>query len=171
MTPERQRVHETKQLQRLRTLRERKALDKRTAAQRAREAAAEQVRRQEEQVATLHDKLERLQLYVAGEGAAELPRLSAYMDARREALFESWERAQSDLVDDKEALAQADSTLRDAHQAWTRALSLSRAADELLVTARRDEARGSEQRLEREDLPLAMSAIDSSSVSTCSARE
>jgi hypothetical protein len=169
VTPERQRVQDTKQLQRLRTLREQKALAKRAAAQRARDAAAQAVHNQEARVAALHDKLARLQHYVSGEGAADLPRLSYYMDARREALFESWERAQSDLYDDKEALMQADAALRDAHAAWTRALSLSQASEELLVTARRDEARGAERRLEREDVCLLAAPRDFSCTSQSTA--
>ena len=154
MTDTARQLQDARQLQRLRELRERKALSA------LRQAEAE-VATAEHAVAERQAAMDRLQLArdqlserIVGACAPQLGRLAIYASAAQEDLDDQLERTEYALIDDEEALTEAQQAAEAARRAWLRAVSQSGAADTLVDDARRGLLREREARLEREDAPL-----------------
>jgi hypothetical protein len=150
MTPERQRVHEAQQLQRLRQLREDQARRARAQAQAALDEAREAVQRREAEVRRHRGARGELVERVCAD-AKSLPLLAPYVSARREDLDDLLERAEYALIDDEEARDEAQQTLDDASAAWRASLARRDAAGDLLTRARKEQLQAGERRAERED--------------------
>lgn len=143
-------VAETRALLRLRTLREDGA--RRALAQcRVDEAAAHAVVEQRQrQIAALRQARVALLDWVSGAGAPDLPRLQGIAAARLAALDDELERAEVDLIDERQALLKAEQASAAALAAWQRAQARREAVGRLADDARRAQALQREQRAERE---------------------
>jgi hypothetical protein len=157
MRPEQQRVEQARQLQRLRQLREERALRLRAEAQRECDAAQAAVRQREAELAEQRQARSDL-LHRAVHEAMHLTRLAPYLSARRDDLDDKLERAEYALIDDVEALEEASAGLHQASLRWRAARARDDAASDLLARARCDQRQAIEGRAEREDAPQALSA-------------
>ena len=154
MTDPARQLHDARQLQRLRDLRERKALTALRAAE-AEVAAAEQaVVERQRAMERLQSARDQLSQRIVRDCAPQLGKLAAYASATQEDLDDQLERTEYALIDDEEALTEAQQAAEAARRAWLRAVSQSGAADTLVDDARRGLLREREARLEREDAPL-----------------
>lgn len=143
-------VDATRQLLRLRALREDTA---RSALDRCRRTQAEcqgAVQRREQQIVLVRRDRSSLLGWLCGAGATELPRLAPAAGARLAALDEEIERAELALGDERIALADATRAVAAAQADWVRARGRREAVAELADAARRVFARNREQRAERE---------------------
>ena len=153
MTDPGRQLQDARQLQRLRELRERKALT-------AFRAAEAEVARAQQALDERQRTMERLQLArddlgrrIVGDCAPQMGRLSGYVSATQEDLDEQLERTEYALIDDEEALSNAQGHAAQAHAAWLRAVSQSGSAETLVGDARKALLRERDRRLEREDAP------------------
>ena len=153
MTDPGRQLQDARQLQRLRELRERKALT-------AFRAAEAEVARAQQALDERQRTMERLQLArddlsrrIVGDFAPQMGRLSGYVSATQEDLDEQLERTEYALIDDEEALSNAQGHAAQAHAAWLRAVSQSGSAETLVGDARKALLRERDRRLEREDAP------------------
>jgi flagellar biosynthesis chaperone FliJ len=144
------RSSELRQLQRLRDLREAAARRAHEAARQRRDAALDAVRACEAKLEAMRLERERAAAFVAGDGAALMPRLSGVAAAHRAALDDRIERAEYQLIDDEDALAEADAALQAAHAVWLHARSRVEAVGHLQQAARRGAAQAAERRDEFE---------------------
>ena len=152
---ERREIDDLRQLLRLRELRE-------DAARRAHEASRvqrdEALRAVQERDALLQQQRAQrsdLSAYTAGAGASAMPRLAGYASARRDLLDDRIERNEYALIDDEEALAEAERHLQQASDAWAQARARTQAVETLGDSTRRRALRAAEQRAERElEMPL-----------------
>lgn len=153
MTDPGRQLQDARQLQRLRELRERKALTAFRAAEaevaRAQQALDERQRTME-RLQRARDDLGRR---IVGDCAPQMGRLSGYVSATQEDLDEQLERTEYALIDDEEALSNAQGHAAQAHAAWLRAVSQSGSAETLVGDARKALLRERDRRLEREDAP------------------
>lgn len=153
MTDPGRQLQDARQLQRLRELRERKALTAFRAAEaevaRAQQALDERQRTME-RLQRARDDLGRR---IVGDFAPQMGRLSGYVSATQEDLDEQLERTEYALIDDEEALSNAQAHAAQAHAAWLRAVSQSGSAETLVGDARKALLRERDRRLEREDAP------------------
>lgn len=137
-------------LLRLRVLREDAARGE-LQRRRADEAAArEVVDRRLRQIDTLRGARRALLAWQTGEGAADAPRVQPYAAARMAALDDELERAEVELIDERQALQRAGQALQAAQAAWVRASARRQAVDRLAADTRRALALQSERRAERE---------------------
>ncbi|QTD45506.1 hypothetical protein [Ottowia testudinis] len=151
--------HDARQLQRLRDLRERKAL---AALQQAESdvATAEQVLLERQQTMDrLQRAREQLSQRIVGDCAAQLGRLAVYASATQEDLDDRLERTEYALIDDEDALSEAREKAAQARAAWLRAVSQSGSAQTLVGDARKAVLRERDTRLEREDAPARTSPL------------
>ena len=153
MTDPGRQLQDARQLQRLRELRERKALTAFRAAEaevaRAQQALDERQRTME-RLQRARDDLGRR---IVGDFAPQMGRLSGYVSATQEDLDEQLERTEYALIDDEEALSNAQGHAAQAHAAWLRVVSQSGSAETLVGDARKALLRERDRRLEREDAP------------------
>lgn len=153
MTDPGRQLQDARQLQRLRELRERKALTAFRAAEaevaRAQQALDERQRTME-RLQRARDDLGRR---IVGDCAPQMGRLSGYVSATQEDLDEQLERTEYALIDDEEALSNAQAHAAQARAAWLRAVSQSGSAQTLVGDARKALLRERDRRLEREDAP------------------
>ena len=153
MTDPGRQLQDARQLQRLRELRERKALTAFRAAEaevaRAQQALDERQRTME-RLQRARDDLGRR---IVGDCAPQMGRLSGYVSATQEDLDDQLERTEYALIDDEEALSNAQGHAAQAHAAWLRAVSQSGSAETLVGDARKALLRERDRRLEREDAP------------------
>lgn len=153
MTDPGRQLQDARQLQRLRELRERKALTAFRAAEaevaRAQQALDERQRTME-RLQRARDDLGRR---IVGDCAPQMGRLSGYVSATQEDLDEQLERTEYALIDDEEALSNAQGHAAQAHAAWLRVVSQSGSAETLVGDARKALLRERDRRLEREDAP------------------
>lgn len=153
MTDPGRQLQDARQLQRLRELRERKALTAFRAAEaevaRAQQALDERQRTME-RLQRARDDLGRR---IVGDFAPQMGRLSGYVSATQEDLDEQLERTEYALIDDEEALSNAQAHAAQARAAWLRAVSQSGSAQTLVGDARKSLLRERDRRLEREDAP------------------
>ncbi len=145
-----QTVQEAQALLRLRRMREEAA---RVSMVRCREQQAECQRIVEKRLVQLTEARRcrsGLLGEVHGPGAALAPRTWPYASARLAALDDELERAEVELVDERDDLQQAGRALDAARAAWVREQARRRAVDELLTATRQAHAARQAQRLERE---------------------
>lgn len=149
-----QQLAAAQQLQRLRELRERKALQvyQRTEMD-ARDALAK-VREREAQIRALQAQRLALQQRLIGEYAARLGAVAAYAGAAQEVLDDQLERAEYALIDEEEELFNARKRSDAARHAWLRAMAQHQACTTLRDDARKGQQRELEARLDREDPPV-----------------
>lgn len=147
------------ELARLRRLREDQALRARSLAAGVRDAAQQACLARQAQIEA--HRRARDELAQALCANPELLRWAAHAKARRELIEDRLERAEYALLDDQEALADAERRLADAGAAWRRAHARHDAACDLLREACRSAQRAAEHRAESEDphsaIPLARS--------------
>jgi flagellar biosynthesis chaperone FliJ len=145
-----ERIAELAQLLRLRRLREEAARIERDAKRAERDAAQAAVAETEREVERLRLERAALAAAVAGEMAASMPRLGPFAISRREVLDDLFERAEYALIDDEEALAEAQEALEEAHAVWLQARARCEAVEQLDRRTRRGVAQAVERRTERE---------------------
>lgn len=147
---ERREIGELKQLVRLRELREDAARRAHEVCRTQRDEARRAVREREAELQAQRAQRDDLAAYTAGDGASAMPRLSGYASARRDLLDDRIERNEYALIDDEEALAEAERALQRAREDWARARARTQAVETLRDTTTRGAARAGEQRAERE---------------------
>ena len=143
-------VREAQTLLRLRLMREDAA---RVSLQRCREREAQCRRVVEQRVAQIarvrQSRLEMVQ-WLSDTGTADVPRTWPYAGARLAALEDELERAQVELIDERDELAAATQEADAARAAWARESARRQAVEQLADEARREALRQQEQRVERE---------------------
>ncbi len=143
-------VREAQTLLRLRLMREEAA---RVSLQRCREREAQCRRVVEQRVAQIarvrQSRLEMVQ-WLSDTGTADVPRTWPYAGARLAALEDELERAQVELIDERDELAAATREADVARAAWARESARRQAVEQLADEARRESLRRHEQRAERE---------------------
>ncbi|HET9642761.1 MAG TPA: hypothetical protein VFP68_05285 [Burkholderiaceae bacterium] len=152
------RFAELRQLLRLRELRQEGARADREARRAERDHVAALLQEHQAQLEELNLKRRALADWVAGEGASSMTQLQAFANARHAFLAEACERAEYAVLDDQEALANAEQQLAQAHERWIRACSQTQSVERLLARTRADMARRSELRAEREIEPAVRPA-------------
>ena len=143
-------LEEPAMLLRLRRLREERAARERAQAATRRNAAEAQAQQRRAALQVFDAELAALSGHLDAIPEATVARVALYASARREDLAERRERCEYDLIDDEEALTDAQRALDEATLNWRTAHVRSDAAMGLLQKARRDSRRAAEQRLERE---------------------
>ena len=149
-------LHDARQLQRLRALRERTAMNALRAAEAEERAALQTVQEREAALQRLQVQRQVLAERVVGELAGRMARLADCVSAVQADLDDQLERTEYALIDDEEALAAARQKTAQARAQWLRAVSQHGAAGTLVTEARSAVHRQRETRLEREDAPAPM---------------
>lgn len=130
-------VRQSAQLLRLRGLRVQRAREAVARAEAAVEQARAAVAARARQVQAHREQMVALADAVAYRLAADLPRWSAQVRARREHLADQLEREEYALIDDEEALERAQEQAQQARAELTRALAREDAVRGLVDDARR----------------------------------
>jgi len=146
-------VHEAEALLRLRVMREDAA---RVSMQRCREREAgcrRIVEMRLAQIARVRQSRREMVAWLSDRGVADVPRTWPYAGARLSALEDELERAEVELIDERDDLKAATQELDAARAAWLRESARRQAVEQLAADTRRDLAREREQRLERESDP------------------
>jgi hypothetical protein len=143
-------LHEARQLCRLRELRVKRAREGVVKAQAEVERAAAAVREQQRRIDGHRRDIDRLSHKVVHELAPHLPRWKEMVAAQQAALIDRLERAESALVDDEQELEQAQERLQQARAEVTRALAQEDAVRGIAREARRAQLADRERRAERE---------------------
>lgn len=148
------RIHEAKQLCRLRALRVQRARERCGEAHAVVESAAQAVRERERQIERLQRELADFQEARTHGLAPHLPRWGSMVDAHRDRLVDRLERDESGLIADERKLEQAQEQLQEARAELTRALARQDAVEGVAGEARQHRARMRERRsdVELEDL-------------------
>ena len=146
---EARRLADARALLRLRTLREDAARAALAQARQHEAACREQVERRIAHIAVV--RADRLALAGWLAQATDTPRQQPYAAARRHALDDELERAEFDLIDERNALARASAAVRDALAAWQRAQARREAIDTCVAGARTALGRARERRAESEE--------------------
>jgi hypothetical protein len=143
-------LHDSRQLLRLRQLREASAL-REMGVQRERHAKAwQQVQDRKEHIALVQRELKELSGWADGASLPRAPLLAPYAQACQAKLEDELERAQYDLIDEQQALDQATAALSEARAAWLRAQSRQQAVQRLTQDTHKALLLQRDQRLERE---------------------
>lgn len=129
-------IKEQRQLLHLRSLREDSARQARDAVQRELEQLLQQRAEHEQRWHELCAQRQALGRWVQETGASAMPLLNPYRSARREDLDDLCERAEYDVIDDDDMIAEARARLAEAHQAWVRACAQRQAVQEMLQGTR-----------------------------------
>ena len=138
-------------LLRLRRLREERALRERVQALGRRDAAQARVQRRRDELQGFDADLAALAKLLAAALAATVAGVAPYASARRDDLAYRRERCEYDLIDDEEALAEAQRALDEAALRWRVTHARSDAAQGLLQRVQRNARRAAEHRLERDE--------------------
>ncbi len=150
MTVQTRDLYDSRQLLRLRQLREAAAL-REVGVQRARHAKAwQQVQDRKEHIALVQRELKELSTWADGASLPRAPRLAPYAQACQAKLENELERAQYDLIDEQQALDEATGALSEARAAWLRAQRRQQAAQQLTQDTHKALLLQRDQRLERE---------------------
>ena len=126
--------------------------------QRSREREAECRRIVEQrmaQIARVRQARREMVEWLSDTGTADVPRTWPYAGARLAALEDELERAEVELIDERDDLKAATKDFEAARAAWARESARRQAVEQLAEEARLDLARGREQRAERELEPQA----------------
>jgi len=143
-------VREAEALLRLRLMRE-EAARVSMARGREREAACRRaVELRQAQIARVRQSRREMLEWLSDRGMADVPRTWPYAAARLAALEDELERAEVELVDEREEHRAATLELEAARAAWLRESARRQAVEQLAAESRLDLARGREQRAERE---------------------
>lgn len=151
-------VREAQTLLRLRLMREEAA---RVSMQRCRAREAECRRIVEQrvaQIARVRQARREMVEWLSDAGTADVPRTWPYAGARLAALEDELERAEVELVDERDDLKAAATEAEAARATWARESARRQAVEQLAADARLDLARGREQRNERELEPRGQPA-------------
>ena len=146
-------LQDARQLQRLRALRERKALLALRAAEAELAAAEQALAERQRAMERLQHARDQLSERIVGECASQLGRLAAYASATQEDLDDQLERTEYALIDDEDALSEAREQAAQARAAWLRTVAQRDAAHTLVGDARKAVLRERDTRLDREDPP------------------
>jgi hypothetical protein len=149
-----QKLLAAKQLQRLRELRERKALKAHQDAEAAVNVARQRVVEREAEIKELQRRRLALQQSLVGPYAARLGAVALYAGAAQEALDDQLERAEYALIDEEEELFDARKRSHVARDAWLHAVSQHQASTTMRDDARVALRREQEARADREDPPV-----------------
>lgn len=143
-------VREAQTLLRLRLMREEAA---RVSLQRCREREAQCRQIVEQRIAQIarvrQSRLEMVE-WLSDTGTADVPRTWPYASARLAALEDELERAQVELIDERDDLKAATQEAEVARVAWARESARRQAVEQLADDARRGVLQLREQRSERE---------------------
>ena len=152
-------LHDARQLQRLRDLRERKALAALHVAEGEVAAAEQAVAERQRAMERLQRERDQLSQRIVTDCAPAMGRLSAYVSATQEDLDDQLERTEYALIDDEDALNAAREKAAEARAAWLRAVSQNGSAQTLVDDARKAVRRAHETRQEREDAPAPVTHL------------
>ena len=150
MNPRLPRLHEARQLERLRSLRVQRAQEQCTLRQTAVDAALREVQARQRKIDICRRDTERLKHDVVHSLAPHLPRWSWAASAQRDRLDDRLERDEYALIDEERALEEARERLQEARAELTRAMAREDAVHDLAQETRRAHALAKEQRAERE---------------------
>lgn len=159
MTDVTRQLQDARQLQRLRDLRERKALAALRAAETEVAAAEQAVAERQRAMDRLQLARDQLSQRIVTDCAPQMGRLSAYVSATQEDLDDQLERTEYALIDDEDALSAAREKVAEARAAWLRAVSQNGSAQTLVSDARKAVLRARDTRQEREDAPAPVSLL------------
>jgi uncharacterized protein YukE len=134
-------------LRQLRVQRARQALARAQAEENQARAAIEE---REVRIAQGHARLDGLARHWGGPGSVDMPRWCAQVQAHREALAERLERDEYALLDEREALEQAQDVVRQRRAELARAESREAAVEATLKDQRRRARQAREQHAELE---------------------
>jgi flagellar biosynthesis chaperone FliJ len=151
-----QQLHDAGQLKRLRELRERTALNALRNAEAALQTAKQEMKERQNTMLRLQNERQTLAQRIVGELATDMARLAAYVSALQARLDDQLERAEYALIDDEQAVADAQAKVDEARQAWLHAVSRHGAATTLVDDASLALRLDREVRAEREDIPRSM---------------
>jgi len=149
-------LHDARQFKRLRELRERAALSALHAAEAALQTAIQVMQERRATILRLQNERHTLAERIVGELAPDMVRLVDYVSALQFKLDDRLERAEYALIDDQQAVAEAQVKVNKARQAWLQTVSRHGAAGTLVDDANQALRRDREVRAEREDLPQSM---------------
>lgn len=124
------------QLQRLRQARAEAAERRVFAQRRACDEARAEVEAQARRIEAERERVRRHALHRVGEGAASLPRFQALDAAFREDLDDNRDRAEYDLIDRQETLADELAALRERQGEWQREQARRDAVSDALARSR-----------------------------------
>ena len=159
MTDPTRQWQDARQLQRLRELRERKALTALRAAEAELAAAEHTMAERQRAMDRLQLAREQLSQRIVGDCAPQMGRLAIYASATQEDLDDQLERTEYALIDDEEAVSAARDKVAQVRAAWLRAVSQSGSAQTLVGDARKAVLRERDNRLEREDAPAPITFL------------
>ena len=159
MTDPTRQWQDARQLQRLRELRERKALTALRTAEAELAAAEHTMAERQRAMDRLQLAREQLSQRIVGDCAPQMGRLAIYASATQEDLDDQLERTEYALIDDEEALSAARAQAERARAAWLRAVSQNGSAQTLVGDARKALLRDRDTRLEREDAPAPITPL------------
>ena len=146
-------LQDARQLQRLRELRERKALAALRRAEADVAAAEEAVAMRQRASDRRQQQRDQLSQRIVHDCAPQLGRLADCASATQADLDDQLERTEYALIDDEDALGAAREQAAEARAAWLRAVSQSGSAQTLVGDARKAVLRERDTRLDREDPP------------------
>jgi flagellar biosynthesis chaperone FliJ len=152
-------LHDARQLKRLRELRERTALNTLRHAEAELQSAIRVMQERQNTILRLQNERQTLAQRLVGELAADMARLASYVSALQAKLDDLLERAEYALIDDQQAVADAQAQMNQARQAWLHTVSSHGAATTLVGEANQALRRDREARAEREDIPKFVSII------------
>lgn len=124
------------QLQRLRQARAEAAERAVFAQRRACDKAAAEVEAQARRIEAERERVRRHASHRVGEGAASLPRFQALDAAFREDLDDNRDRAEYELIDRQDTLAEAQAALRERQREWQREQARRDAVADALARSR-----------------------------------
>lgn len=159
MTDPARQLQDARQLQRLRELRERKALTALRQAEGALTAAEQALAERQRAMDRLQRERDQLSQRIVRDCAPALGRLAAYASATQEDLDDQLERTEYALIDDEDAVSAAREQVATARAAWLRAVSQNGSAQTLVGDARQALRRARDSRLEREDAPVPITPL------------
>lgn len=150
---------DARQWLRLRQLRVQRARQALAQAQAEEGQARAVIQDREARIEQGRARLDELALHWGGPGSADMPRWGGQLKAHREALAERLERDEYALLDEREALEQAEGFVRQRRTELTRAQAREDAVDATLKDQRRQTSQARERRaeLEAEDAYRALS--------------
>lgn len=143
-------LSDSRQLLRLRQLREAAALRAVGAAREHHAKAWQQVQDRHDHIALVQREIKQLAAWVQGASLPQAPRLAPYAQASLDKLDDELERARYDLVGEQQALADATAALDQARATWLRAQGRQQAVQQLTLDTQRALLLQRDQRLERE---------------------
>jgi len=147
-------LHEARQLQHLRQLRERKAWQALCAAQAEQHAAEQKLYSCEAVLEQLQAERKQLSQRIVGEYIAHIGRFADNLRALQIRMDDQLERADDAVAEAHETVVETRQASAQAHAHWLRAAAQNNAADTLVTDTHTSHQRQREARLEREEEAL-----------------